>query len=227
MAVTANKLERRTYSPRPQRQRGGPNSAPRARNLARDIRAAQRRRSSRESLRTNKAAPAERRARVLSCVQIVGSILLIFTMACGVVAGRAMVADLGYELVRLEGQLEQARGRTDTLSSQIATLQDPERIARAAEDIGMVPASSMIELGDQNAPTLATIASTTASKSLPAEQARGGDLRAVSSVDHLPSRIVLELEDTTEPTVQLATFRGLGDWILRWLKGSTPVEAHN
>ncbi len=227
MAVTAKRLKRRTYSAGP---KGGNDRRPRnavtpTRDLAKDLQAARGRRT-RKSPRSANAAAA-RRAQVLSSVQLIGSILLIFAMACGVVAGRAMVADLGYELVRLESQLEEARGYTDTLSSRVAALQDPERIALAAEDMGMVPASSAADPGEDNAPSVAIIASTTGSTSSPAvTRARHEDSR-VPSFDRPPSRIVLELEDTTEPTVQLADFRGLGDWVLRWLKGPTPVEAHN
>ncbi|MFW5896572.1 MAG: hypothetical protein ACOCVQ_00635 [Bacillota bacterium] len=156
--------------------------------------------------------------------QTLGSILLIFAMAVGVVACRAAIADRGYEMVQLQAELREARTHTDALESRVASLQDPERIAGAASEMGMIPVSSASTDGRvEEAPAILASTASPVDRNLVASE----DSDRSSSPSDSSSRIVLKLEDPGHSTVQMASLRGLGDWVIRWLKGSAPVEAHN
>ncbi len=178
---------------------------------------------------------------LLPSIRVIGSILLIFAMAFGVVASRAAISDRGYEMVRLRAELEDAKGETDAMESRLARLQDPARIAAAADDLGMVPVSHVPVttmapvLADdvQNPPSvsvgstaLLASASSTAPDPLemPGQKPSSTAFAAPSPEDD--TRVVLELERELDPPLQFTEARELGHRVLEWLKGNAPVEAH-
>ncbi|MFO7942521.1 MAG: hypothetical protein R6U92_07765 [Bacillota bacterium] len=222
MAVTAREMEERRYPEYPERRRRRrPERNSRPRGPKMDPRA--RRAKAKSRSKKSKNRPTDITA-FLRTFQTVGSILLIFAMACGVVACRAAIADRGYELVQLRAELEETRARTDTLESRVASLQHPERIAEAANEMGMIPVSSAsIPTEIQSSPAI--VAST--SSSVDENPVDLDNSRRSPSPSDSSSRIVLRLEDPGDSTVQMADLRGLGDWIIHWLKGPAPVEAHN
>ncbi len=221
MAVTARELEERAYRKK------------RAKRRVSDRRARDAKKNPRRPVRprSRKPSPVSRLRKSLSIslrsVQIVGSILLIFAVAIGVVGGRAAIADRGYELNRLRAELQEAKAQTDSLESRVATLQNPDRIAAAAHAMGMEPVNSASS-GFNDALIASQSPGAVSTSTMPAESpVELREFPGISSSRPAPSRIVLELEATTEPPLQFAGLREWGGMVLRWLKGSTPIEAHN
>jgi len=160
---------------------------------------------------------APRKSINLKHVQIVGTLAIIFLMAFALVVTQALIAERGYQLTDRRQALATAQARTEQLESQIASLTDPERVLARAEAMGMVPVSGEgLEATSTEIPesTPGLIATHQGSVSEPSR----------SSTEH---RVVVELESGDEETVQMADLRGWGDWLLQWLRGGEPVEAHD
>jgi cell division protein FtsL len=156
-----------------------------------------------------------RRATVL-WVQGLTALMVIFLLALGLILTETAVANRGYELAGLRVELKEARMQTDLLEAEVASLGSTERIVGVAEDqLGLVRTDSY--------------AAVTSILNDSPEAPEGGEgaastARAEDGSGTAGRRVVLHLE--SEPAshdgVRLAD---VGTWLLRWLRGTTPVRA--
>lgn len=154
---------------------------------------------------------------VVSWVHIVTAAVVIFALGLGLVVTQTLIANHGYELALLRGELRDAQARTGHLETQVASLASSGRIADIAEtELGMVPAEHTAREAPVEMAVLATASG--ASEDRAAAELAVGDGQSTR-------RVVLHLETTPREGNDGVSLADVGAWFLRWLRGAPPVRA--
>ncbi len=158
------------------------------------------------------------RRRTVLWVQVLTALVVIFVLALGLIVTETAIANRGYELAGLRAQLREAQMHSDLLEAEVASLRSTQRIVGVAEEqLGLVQVGSP-----------AAVASI--SENSPVTRSGGQGAVTTASADDSSAgtgrRVVLYLE--SEPTVDGGLrLADMGTWLLRWLRGTTPVRAGN